>query len=435
MEWDYKYTVLTVAMFAQVSQQASRLAISPVVPQIMDWFDVTEGTIGLVLTGMWAAYALCQFPSGVLGDRFGERRVVLLSMSLMGFSSLLLALSPSFFLLGVFVVLLGGGTGLYYSVAASLLTKLFDETGQALGIHSAAGAAAGLFVPVVAAVIGVRFGWQVAVLIGLAMAIPSIVFFLWYVQPTGNPDKDAQAVNPVNDGQMIHPADDTQTPTSVDEARVSNLEGTQTANPDVSTQMNPDLPTLSVLARGLVRPRVVYMTLLASVGIFSWQAMQSFYPTFLVDHHSFSPQAAGGAFGLIFLFSTVSQPVTGKLSDTVGRDTVIAITFTVTALAYAGVLIFSRPVLILVLTALLGAGMSWFPVMQARIMDGFSDTERGSQFGLVRTLYMFIGASGSVVTGTLVDAAGWTSAYGLLIVLLGVGVVSLVGNRLFRLGV
>jgi len=412
-------------MFAQVSQQASRLAISPVVPQIMDWFDVTNGTIGLALTGMWATYALCQFPSGLLGDRFGERRIILLSMALMGVGSLLLALSPSFLLLGVFVVVLGGGTGLYYSVAASLLTKLFDETGQALGIHSAAGAAAGLFVPTVAAFLGVRFGWQVAVLVGLAMAIPSIILFLVFVRPVGTRD-DTRASD--EEGRPPAPAGDARTSDSTGSAQTDNPGDSDPTGAEESLD-------LSVLTRVLLQPRVAYVTILASIGIFSWQAMQSFYPTFLIEHHGFSTQAAGGAFGLIFLLSTVSQPITGKLSDTVGRDTVIALTFTVTALAYAGVLVASQRVLTLVLTALLGVGMSWFPAMQARIMDGFSDSERGSRFGLVRTLYMFVGASGSVVTGTLVDAAGWTTAYGFLIVLLGAGVLSLVGNRLFGLGI
>lgn len=401
MQWRYTYTVLGVAMFAQVSQQASRLAISPVVPQIIDWFGVSKGAIGLVLTGMWAAYALCQFPSGLFGDRFGERRIILVSMGLMGIGSLLLALSPSFFFLGVFAVVLGAGTGLYYSVAASLLTKLFDETGQALGIHSAAGAAAGLFIPPVAAFLGVRFGWQVAVLVGLIMAIPSIGLLLGFVRP-------------------VEQRDHAHTCEGDPEDRDSKM---------MERQLD-----FSEVVRVLLQPRVAYVTILASIGVFTWQAMQSFYPTFLVEYHGFSTQEAGGAFGLIFLFSTLSQAVTGKISDIIGRDTVIATTFIVTAAAYAGVIVSSQQILIIGLTAALGAGMSWFPVMQARIMDGFSDSGRGSLFGLVRTIYMFIGASGSLVIGTLVDSAGWMAAYGLLFVLLGIGILSLASNRIFGFG-
>lgn len=339
---------------------------------------------------MWAAYALCQLPSGVLGDRFGERRIVLLSMSVMGIGSLLLALSPSFFLFGVFAIILGAGTGLYYSVAASLLTKLFDETGQALGIHSGAGAAAGLFVPGVAAYLGVRFGWEVTMLLGLAMAISTVMLFFWYVRPT---------------------------PTMSGSER---------------TGKNSPLE-LSVLARILLQPRIAYTAFLAATGVFSWQAMQSFYPMFLVEYHDFSTQLAGGVFGLIFLLSTVGQPVAGKLSDSVGRDTVIAINFSVTAIAFAGVLVLSGFIQILVLTGLIGMGMSWFPVIQARIMDGFSDSARSSQFGLVRTVYMFVGALGSVATGTLVDVAGWTAAYGLLIGILAFGSLSLILNKLLQI--
>ena len=85
---------------------AARLVISPVVPAIGDAFAVPNGALGLALTGMWMGYALAQFPSGLLADRYGERRIILVAVGGTAVASALLAFAPSYpvFLLGTAVM-------------------------------------------------------------------------------------------------------------------------------------------------------------------------------------------------------------------------------------------------------------------------------------------------------------------------------------------
>ena len=78
--------------------------------------------------------------------------------------------------------------------------------------------------------------------------------------------------------------------------------------------------------------------------------------------------------------------------------------------------------------------MTWGAPLQSRYFDKFEADERGAAFGLVRTAYMILGATGSVVVGVLADVAGWQAAYGLLIGVTGLGLALLVGNRALRLG-
>jgi sugar phosphate permease len=66
-------------------------------------------------------------------------------------------------------------------------------------------------------------------------------------------------------------------------------------------------------------------------------------------------------------------------------------------------------------------------------MDQFDDAERGYGFGLVRTVYMFLGASGSVVVGTLAEQFGWTVGYGAVVALLSVALLLLASNRVLGL--
>jgi len=47
---------------------------------------------------------------------------------------------------------------------------------------------------------------------------------------------------------------------------------------------------------------------------------------------------------------------------------------------------------------------------------------------------MVLGASGSVVVGTLSDVAGWAVAFGMLAGVMALGLVTLLANRLLGLG-
>jgi predicted MFS family arabinose efflux permease len=58
--------VTTAAFFVTM---VARLAPSPIVPDIIDAFGVSKSAVGIALSGMWAAYALFQFPDARRSDR------------------------------------------------------------------------------------------------------------------------------------------------------------------------------------------------------------------------------------------------------------------------------------------------------------------------------------------------------------------------------
>lgn len=186
VNWRYHHTLLAAACLANFSNNASRLVISPLIPNIIDAFEVSKSSVGLALTGMWAVYALLQFPSDILADRFGEYQIIVVSFALTGVASLFLTISPNFPLFGAFVVFLGAGTGLYFVVGTSMLAKEFRQCGQVLGLHSARGPAAGFVAPAVAAFIGINYGWRPVLLLGAALSIPLLVMFLCLIKPVND---------------------------------------------------------------------------------------------------------------------------------------------------------------------------------------------------------------------------------------------------------
>ncbi|MFC6728619.1 MFS transporter, partial [Natronoarchaeum mannanilyticum] len=174
MRWRYRDTVLALCTLAFFVTMVGRLAISPVVPDLTAEFGVSNGLIGLALTGMWMTYALAQFPSGLLADRYGERIVVLASIAGTGATSLLIVSAPQFAVFVLGTVLLGAAAGLHYSVATTLLTRTYDDIGTAVGLHNAGAPAAGLLTPIVVSWIAVRHGWRPAVGITVVVAIPAL---------------------------------------------------------------------------------------------------------------------------------------------------------------------------------------------------------------------------------------------------------------------
>ena len=382
-------TVLAVVAGGNFAQLGARFLLSPVVPFVIADLGASESTVGLALTLMWATYALFQFPSGVLADRFGERRLLFVGLAGAALGTALVALAPSLPAYALFTVVLGAGAGLFFSPASALMSRLFDDAGGALGALTAGGALAGVVYPAAGGFLGETFGWRVAVAAGTLVTLPVLA------------------------------------------ASVALLPRVPPANPDRSLRAAVDLGRLRAL---LARPSVAYTTVVAVAVSFTFQAFSSLFPTFLVQHRAgIDPTAAGLVFGAVFGLSSLAQPVAGRLSDRVSRDLAIAASVTLTATGLSVLLLVPGRAALLAGAVVLGVGISWPGPVQARFMDQLSAEERGYGFGLVRTVYMFAAAPGSVVVGTLAERAGWVVAFGSVVAVLAACLVVLATNAVFSL--
>ena len=381
------YTVVSLCTLAFVATMVARVVISPVVPDLTTHFRVSTGAIGLALSGMWAAYAIAQFPSGFLADQYGERIVILVAIGGTGTTSLLLALSPSYIGFFVFTVSLGAAAGLVYSAAVSLVAKQPTDTGRTIGLYIAGGPLAGVIAPPIAAAVALRYDWRAAIAIGGIVAFPVLVLF-WY-----------------------------------------GVETTPAAQADVSLR---DQLALRSLFELMSRPAMIYTTILAILGAFTWQSVASFLPAYLETFHGYSRTSAGLLFSAYFVVHGLTQPFTGYLSDRFTRNAAALLTMTAGVVGFGILLTSATHVAILVGIGLVGLAMSWGAPLQTKFMDNLSEAEQGTGFGLVRMVYMSIGSLGSFVTGTIVDVAGWSEAFGLLGILMAIGALLLLIGTLDR---
>ncbi|WP_435067878.1 MFS transporter [Haloplanus sp. C73] len=384
---DDRYAALGLCVGAYFAVRLAQLLVSPLVPSLRESFGVTQGVVGVILTGMWLVYAVAQAPSGAAGDRYGPRRVVLVALGCTAVGALALAAAPSPLTFGAFALVLGVGAGLYYTPATALLADRFDDVGQVIGVHRVGSQVAGLVAPALATLVGARFGWRVAV--GSGAVVAALV--LGVVTVSG----------------------------------ASRSTPPRPARTDGGTAVRPHA-ALGVLTR----PRVAFAVGLATVGEFASLATLSFLPAFLVAQHGLSLPEAGALFSGYFVVVAALQPVSGWAADRFGRDAVTGGLFVVGAAGYAGLALTSDAAFAVPAVALVGVAMAWGPPVQARAVDALADAERGVGFGTVRTSYILVGALGPAVVGTLADTAGWTVGFGFLAVVLGVGASALAVARL-----
>ncbi len=382
--WRAPYTVLSLCVGAYFAVRFSQVVVGPVVPLVIGEFGVSRAEIGIALTGMWVGYALVQLPSGAFADRYGARRIVLVALTISAGATFVLAGSPTFLAFGIATVGLGIGAGAYYNPATALLTREFDGIGGVIGVHRIGGQVAGVAAPIAAAIVSVRYGWRATVAVGAVLAV--VVVGLFVRTHTGAPRR----------------------------------------NPETPLRKLFDPATLlRVVTRPHARSTTFMMTLVEFVGL----AAMAFLPIFLVEQYGFSIAGANVLFAVFFAVSAICQPLSGWLSDRIGRDSTAALLALAGLLGYSALVVGGSVLVAVAAVVLAGGALSTTPVLQARMMDGLSGTNRGRGFGSFRTLYLLVGSTGTAIVGTTADVAGWSAAFGLLATLWGVVLLSLVALR------
>ena len=133
---------------------------------------VTAATLGVVVTAGYALFGLGSLPGGVLVDRIGSRRLILVCLFGMAASFLLLGAAPGLIVIALALLLWGAAASVYHPAGLTLISKGVEDRGTAFAYHGMAGNLGIGLGPLLTAILLLFFDWTTVA--GL-LAIPALV--------------------------------------------------------------------------------------------------------------------------------------------------------------------------------------------------------------------------------------------------------------------
>ena len=175
----YRYRVLILLFFLILITYLDRVTISLVGVRIKSEFNLNNEQFGWVLGAFALAYALFEIPSGILGDRIGQRAVFMrivtwwsLFAALTGVTTGLVSLLCVRFLFGV------GESGAYPNSSGTVSRWLpITDTAKGISALSIGANAGAALAPLIVIPIATAYGWRVPFFVNGLIGL----VWCWYV--------------------------------------------------------------------------------------------------------------------------------------------------------------------------------------------------------------------------------------------------------------
>jgi MFS family permease len=156
-----------------------RAAISLALAHIGKDFNVGPAQLGVVLSAFYLGYAAMQIPGGWLADKFGSKRVVVVSIGLWSLFTVLTGLAWSLSALLVIRFLFGLGEGGYPSSAMKGVAEIYprEQRPKMVGLMISSNYTGSFVAPLIIAPLILWLGWRD---VFLAIGLAGIVFAVFY---------------------------------------------------------------------------------------------------------------------------------------------------------------------------------------------------------------------------------------------------------------
>jgi len=137
------------------------LVLPMYLPKITGEFGASLEVIGLIAAVSGFLYGAGSLVGGSLSDRFGEIRVLAMSLAFSGVSTLILLIAHDLIMFSVGLLFMGVWAGLYHPTANTIISKVFQRNmAEAMGIHGTGGNIGFMFAPIITVAMGDLWGWR-----------------------------------------------------------------------------------------------------------------------------------------------------------------------------------------------------------------------------------------------------------------------------------
>ena len=183
--------VVVVVSIAHALSHFMHLIVPPVFPLLMSEFSLSYSELGLLMTVFFVVSGFVQAASGFAVDRFGPLPVLLTSIGLFAFSTLVIASANSYWMLMLGCAVAGAANAPFHPVDYCILNARIEgkRLPRSYAVHGVAGSLGWAVAPLVLVGVSSVAGWRVGMLTAGVICLV-ILGLVWWA-------RDALRVSPI----------------------------------------------------------------------------------------------------------------------------------------------------------------------------------------------------------------------------------------------
>jgi MFS transporter, FSR family, fosmidomycin resistance protein len=327
------------------------------------------GQIGSILSCQFIAGALSNVPGGMLVDAIGRKRLLLAAaLFWVGIPYLIMGFAHAYWMLLCCAALVGTANNFWHPTAIPMLAQDFPrQRGLVVSLHAMGGNLGDAIAPLVVGAMLAVLSWRDVVVLNV---VPGVV---------------AAALLLV---ALARPQDAADPPGA---ARASR-------------KTDAILATLRTL---LANRTVLMLSLSGAVRAMTATTLLTFLPVFLAGELGYSSAAIGGCLFALQAAGFMAAPVTGHLSDRMGRRRVIMSSMAMSAVVLLFMAVAGRSAAFVFFVAFLGFFLFAIrAVLQAWLLDATPQHAGGTSIGILFGTQAIGAAAGPVAGGVIADHYG-----------------------------
>ena len=347
-------------------------------PLIGKELGLSYSQIGLVMTCQYAAGAIANVPGGMVVDTVGRKGFLMaLSLFWVGFPYLLIGFTHNYAMLLLCMSLVGIGNNLWHPTAIPTLANKYPENkGLVLSIHGMGGNIGDALAPLVIGSLLTILTWREIVVVnvipGLLMSGLLMVF-----------------LGTVTIGRK------------------------KNNKPDDSAVQGQGAKEYFAGLKELLKNRnLIYLSMSSAFRAMTQNALLTFLPVFLAYEMHYNPFWVGLCMFMMQAAGFAASPISGHLSDKMGRRQVIMVSMGMTALVLLFMAFAGRSAAFVFFIAVLGFFLYAIrPVLQAWLLESTPKNMGGTSIGILFAVQAAGSAISPLIGGYLADKYGLMSTF------------------------
>ena len=363
--WSYSHTVLALCWFGWIAIYLCRSVLAPILPVVSTELGLSHAQSGMLETAYLLGYIVIKMPAGVLGNRIGIKRTLVLGMVGYALATALNFFATGFLHLFVLRFLVGLFQGVHLPLANTLLSERFgDRQGRAIGFHESGPNVGNSIAYPLTVAIASSWGWRYAFLL---LSLPAFILagVVTLVLKDERPGATTRNEEPEGGNQSL----------------------------------------------GMFLRLLVPLALAHAVYNLCLRTLLTFAPSYLVEYRGMGLAAAGLVAMLMPAAGFFAKISSGFIAERIGRRNAIS-----TAILLSGVFIFT-------LTKVTGQGFtslnfvvlglalySFSPTIYASVTSGLPTHLKSMGLGAVTMTGNIFGAFSASLIGYLIDTLGYQIA-------------------------